>query len=98
MSWEYRSLKRRLAMPEEPLLNLFEGYCEAGLDTIEDMEWSCKVVGRTVYANRFAWLGRADRTRETAHNVKRLLGELDFKPSGLPGSPRCDTNITNGMR
>ncbi len=85
MSWEYRFLKRELAIPADPLLGMFEDFCERAYDAMASMEWSWKLQGEDSLANRVFWLGSPDRREQTSDHLQWLARELAFEPVDLPG-------------
>jgi hypothetical protein len=49
------------------------------------MEWSWKLQGEEILANRVFWLGAGGCRAETAHGLDWLIAELGLKPSRLAG-------------
>ena len=85
MSWEYRHLKRRLQLADDPLLLRFERFCEDAHAAMAGLEWSCKLAGEHWLPNRFYWLGRSP-TPDLSGELARLVDGLPFAPRG--GLPR----------
>lgn len=84
MSWEYRLLKRQLGIPQEPMLDLFERFCERAYDAMAAMEWSWKFAGQAIQSNRAFWLGAGGRRAETGRHFRWLAHELGFLAPDLP--------------
>lgn len=85
MSWEYQLLKRRLGLPSDRLLSLFERFCERACVAMDSMEWSWKVLPDRMLDNRIFWLGAGGCREATSRHLRRLADELGFAPADLPG-------------
>jgi len=85
MSWEYRFLKRELALPADPTLDLFERFSERAYGLMDAMEWSWSFKSGRCRHNRVFWLGAPGHAGATACHLKWLGRELRFEPAGLDG-------------
>src|SRR6266540_4105366 len=85
---EYRFLKHEYGISGDPMLNLFERFCDQSQGIMDAMEWSWKFLGTKVRTNRALWLGKPDQREETGRRLRRLAAELSFAPKDLPGGLR----------
>ena len=83
MLTEYRTLKRLHRLPADPLLTLFERYCDRAAPAFGAMEWSWKIMPDAVLANRIYWLGASDERAVTAKAITWLLSVLGTAPSAV---------------
>ncbi len=86
-------LKSEMVPASDPMLRLFESFCERAQEAQHAMEWSWKFVGSTIQSNRAFWLGAGERRRATSTHIKWLAGELGFEAKGLPGGLAAWHNI-----
>lgn len=81
MGWQYRQIKRRLALSDPPLRLRFERFCEDAHPAMADMEWSCKLAGERWLPDRFFWLGRHP-TPDLTRPLRALCDGIAFAPHG----------------
>jgi hypothetical protein len=87
MSWEYWFLKNEHGLTTDPLLHLFETFCQRAYGVMDAMEWSWKFQGRRCLANRMFWLGSPGLKDLTSKHLKWLARELSFEPLDLQSGP-----------
>ncbi|HEY0135152.1 MAG TPA: hypothetical protein VGB85_13785 [Nannocystis sp.] len=85
MTWEYHLLKRQLGLVDDPLLHLFERFCERAYAAMDTMEWSWKFSGSQVLANRVFWLGAGGHREATGRHLLWLTDALGLRAEGHPG-------------
>lgn len=85
MTWEYQHLKRQLGLPGDPLLDLFERFCERAHAALDTMEWSWKFSGPQVLADRVFWLGAGGHREATSRHLLWLADALGLRADGHPG-------------
>jgi len=85
VTWEYQHLKRQLGLPGDPLLDLFERFCERAHAALDTMEWSWKFSGPQVLADRVFWLGAGGHREVTSRHLLWLADALGLRAEGHPG-------------
>ncbi len=58
---DYRRLKEATGLASDPMLRLFERYCDRAAGAMDTMEWSWKFAGWEAVGNRVFWLGSGHR-------------------------------------
>jgi len=96
MPREYEQLKRTSDVLDDPLLTVFERYCEEAATATDALEWSWKLVGWQALSNRVYWLGAGGRTEVTARALEWLASELAFGGGDLDGGLAAWRAIVRG--